>query len=239
MPNTHLYPRGWTDLDPSSRFRNMAPNVIILADNIANGEYDGLAGDVFNGDTSREVVYVDDDGNRWDMVLRLHKHPTGAGSLTIHNGTASTCRGKLMGKDGAYVQDAEDVDNIAGGMLSHYCETTSLVGSSTSQQPVWSTAIAEGDHYWVVQSGKYHALADDDALAAAGLNLVTGNGGGTDGAVEPSVSTIASLAEIQENITGLSGKCIGRSLEAKGATTTGYVTIELDLPVNHLGPSYT
>ena len=78
---------GWTDMSPDSRFRNRVPSTIITADEIANGEWDGLLGDVFNGGVEREVVYYDGT-TKWWMVLTLYVHPAGAGAFAINPATA-------------------------------------------------------------------------------------------------------------------------------------------------------
>jgi len=219
---------GWTDVNPDSRFRNAAPNVIITADEIANGEYDGIVGDDFNGGFERDVVY-DDGTTKYFMTLTLYVHPVGAGALSIDPAAAAATNhnGRLLGEDGAMVQDAEDVQAIAGAMLSHYAETTSEIGSSTTRQPVWSTSLAEGDAIWLVRRG-YYELKSGTGAIAAGDRLVADTNV-THGFVRTSVSTIASQAQIQEVITGYGGKCVGIAVNADGAAHS-MVLCKLDLP---------
>jgi len=226
--------RAWTDLDPSSRFRNAAPNVIIRADTVANGEYDSMQGDDFRPGQIRRVAYFDTNDTSptyWYQELVLYKHQAGAGSLAIYSGGASLCRGRLLGEDGAFTGAKENVSDIAGGMLSNYCNTTSYIGNGGVQSPVWAESLEEGDYIWLVRGGRYEILSD--GTITAGSNLVTDNSGGTDGAAQDSVTTIASIAEIQENIM-FSGKCIG---QANASAAGGYADITLDLGKRVTQPS--
>ncbi len=226
MANTHINLRGWTDLAPSTRFRNRLPTTIILADEIDDGEWDSFLGDVHNPGMDREVVYKDEDGARWPMTLVLYVHPAGAGALTL-----TGARGKFLGEDGAFTEDAEEQVDIAGGMLSHYSETSSEIGSTSAGYPVWSTALQEGDAIWLVRNGRYFALCDGVGTVADKSPVVTGNGGGTDGAIEDSVALSAPpvLAELEERWMTAAGRCIGVAREAEGATVALFADMDLHL----------
>lgn len=201
---------GWTDMSPDSRFRNRVPSTIITADEIANGEWDGLLGDVFNGGVEREVVYYDGT-TKWWMVLTLYVHPAGAGAFAINPATAyaTNHEGRLLGEDGAYLGDAANVDEIAGLLLSHYSESTSEIGSTTTRQPVWSTSLAEGDAIWLIRRGRVEMR--NGANVAAGDRIVTdiSTTGTRSGCVRTAVTTVATQAQIQEYTPGYAGKCIG------------------------------
>ena len=225
--------RGWTDVGPDSRFRNMVPNVIITADMIANGEYDGLLGDDFLGGFERPVIY-DDGTTKFCMVLTLYVHPVGAGALAIGPtvALATNHNGRLLGEDGAYNVDGEEVSFVAGALLSHYCETSSFVGSGTTTVPVWSTSLAEGDAIWLVRRGDYELKSGTGAVAINDQIVVdAATTGGTLGFVRSAaaLSVPPVLAEIQEYITGYGGKCLGVAAEADGAENS-YFRCKLDLP---------
>lgn len=232
MPNAHFHDnqRGWTDLDDHSRFRNRIPTVIITADEIANGEWDGLLGDDFKGQVVRKVVYVDSAGNRQYMELTLYVHRVGAGALTIRTGATSNTRGKLLTELGAFTGAVGiENDTIAGGMLSQYSLTSSEIGSATAQEPVWETTLNEGDAIWLVRKGRWLALGDGAAVTA-GSPVVADNSNGTDGAVQDaSTMGTPNAAEILQNLTGPHGNCVGYSREATNATVAGYAYIDLDL----------
>jgi len=222
--------RGWTDVQPDTRFRNAIPNHIITADEIANGEYDSLLGDFANGGMEREVIYDDGTTKPW-MSLTLYVHPAGAGALAIDPAGAAAAlpEGRLLGEDGAYVGDAEDVDDIAGMLFSHYTETSSFVGSSTANQPVWSTSLAEGDAIWLVRrvDVELHAgsaLADGNRI----VSDISGGAGTPSGCARPAVATIANQAEVQETVTGYGGKCIGVAKAVVAQSNIG--RCKLDLP---------
>lgn len=219
---------GWTDLDPDSRFRNSVPTTIITADEIANGEYDSLNGDVFQAGMTRKAVYKESDGTRWPVELVLYVHPVGAGALTIRTAGASTCRGRFLSEAGAFT-GAASVKNVtvAGGLLTQYSETTSEIGSSTSREPVWSTSIAEGDAIWVVRKGRYEALSD--AAVAAEIDVQLHNASGT-GRVGPANTMLTpNAAEIRAALPTGEGSCIGTS-ETLAAGAAAYFNIHVNLP---------
>lgn len=215
--------RAWTDISPDTRFRNMAPNVIITKDMIDNGEYDSLLGDEFLGGAEREVIY-DDGTTKRQMTLTLYVHPTGAGALVINPTVvvATNHNGRLLGEDGAYVGDAEPVGAIAGALLSNYCETSSFVGSGGSTVPVWSTSLAEGDAIWLVRSGDYDLKMGTTGITP-GSRIVSDISSGAStpsGCARGSTTSFGSLAQIQEQITGYGGTCIGLYESSNGATNS-------------------
>lgn len=238
MANLHNLVTGWTDLAQSTRFRNRCPTTLILADEIANGEWDGLLGDVFKGEVNRPVVYVDEDGSRWYMELTLYIHPVGAGALTIRSAGASTCRGKFITELGAYTTTAPiDSDDIAGGMLSQYSETSGEIGSDTVREPAWSTTIQEGDALWIVRRGRYFALSDSDAACNDDANVVVDDSNGVDGAVQDAAAmSTPNAAEILQNIPGHGGQNIGRFREDGGTTVAGFTEMDLHLPHRYSAP---
>ena len=227
----HTDVRAWTDLDPHSRFRNKSPNVIIKAAEIASGEYDSFLGDDFKPGHTRRVVYKDSSVSPpehyvYEMILFVK--PGGSGTLTIHTGSASTSKGKLMGEDGAYTGDREDTIDIAGGMLTNYCVTTSFVGSSVSQQPVWETSFEVGDAIWLVRKGRYEVLVHD--TVAVDLPVVTAATAGTVDHSTTTFSATVTLGEIREQVTGVTGLCVGRCITASTGGAGTYGVIQLELP---------
>ena len=138
---------GWTDMSPDSRFRNRVPSTIITADEIANGEWDGLLGDVFNGGVEREVVYYDGT-TKWWMVLTLYVHPAGAeiGSTTTRQPVWSTSlaegdaiwlirRGRVEMRNGANVAAGDRiVTDISTTGTKHGCVRTAVTTVATQAQ---------------------------------------------------------------------------------------------------------
>ena len=236
MANTHNVVTGWTDTDPDSRFRNSVPTTIILADDIANGEYDSLLGDVFQAGLERNGVYVDENGQRWPMGLVLYVHPVGAGALTIRVGATSACRGKFLLETGAFTGGAP-VQNalVAGAMLSQYSETTSEIGSTTVREPVWSTALQEGDAIWLVRRGRYFALTDLDGACTLRHNACLDNSNGTNGAVQDTSNMPGPLAaQILENLPVGQGGAVGTFYENGGTTLAGFVDMLVDMPPRYM-----
>ena len=230
MPHLHNIVTGWTDLDDHSRFRNAIPTTIITADEIANGEYDGLLGDVFKGEVNRRVVYVDESGNRQYLELTLYIHPVGAGAMTIRSAGVSTCRGRLVSELGDYTATKPLLNKtIAGGLLSQYSETSSEIGSSTVREPVWLDTINEGDALWIVRRGRYLALGD--GAITIDTAVVADDSGASSGGVEDAAAMAGPTAgQILENLGGPHGNKVGVSVEALNNTVTGYAYIDLDLP---------
>lgn len=226
----HRNVRNWTDLEDHSRFRNAIPNRIIRADEIANGEYDAVVGDAFHPGVRRKAVYIDTvpaTDQRYEVDLVFYIHPVGAGAITLLAAGVSQVRGRLLDTSGAFTTTRDDAYLVAGGMLTHYTETSSFIGSSVAQEPDWATTLNEGDGIWLVESGRYEALVDA-AVGAADIYMVTENGAlAVDGAVDASVGTVANQAQVQEVITGIAGKCVGRSL---AASVGGYLDMILVLP---------
>lgn len=240
MPFLHNVVTGWTDLDDHSRFRNRIPTTMILADEIANGEWDGLLGDDFKGEVNRRVVYVDEAGNREYMELTLYIHPSGAGALTIRTGSTPDCRGSFITEVGALSATKPLVNSdIAGGMLSQYSETSSEIGSSTAREPVWSTTLQEGDAIWVVRRGRYLALCDGAAVVNIGTNVVLDDSGGTAGAIEDAVTPNAAnptWPQIIQNSNNQLGGCIGAAIETEDDSVVGFAYIDLELPRRYAAP---
>jgi len=224
--------RGWTDLDPNSRFRNAAPNVIISADAIANGEYDSLLGDIFTGGMERNVIY-DDGTSKFHLTLTLYVHPVGAGALDIDPSNTvglANHNGKLLAEDGDYAYDGHGNHLIAGALLSHYTATSSFIGSSTAQQPVWATSLAEGDAIWLVRRGEYELKTGTGSIAQ--YNRIVADEsttGGVTGCVRTAGTAVATMVQIRETITGYGGDCVGIALVNDGAEGA-LVRCKLDLP---------
>jgi len=226
---------GWTDLSPDSRFRNRVPSTIISADEIANGEWDTLLGDSFNGGVEREVIY-DDGTTKWWMVLTLYVQPTGAGALAINPATAyaTNHEGRLLLETGVLASDGAQIDAIAGLLLSHYSRTSSEIGSTTVRQPVWETSLAEGDAIWLIRRGRVEMRPG--ANVAAGERLVTDEAttGGHLGCVRPSIAMAGPTgAQIEEHLPGPGGQCIGIAkvtlTEAAAIAASSYALCKLDL----------
>lgn len=236
MEHTNI--RAWTDLNPGSRFRNAAPNVIIRASEISTGEYDGAEGDDFRPGVVRCAAYFDPEETSpkyWYVELVLYKHPIGAGSISLHSAGSSLCRGRFLGEDGSFTVSKNPAKDIAGGMLSHYCDTTSFISNGGSNQPTWATTLNEGDYIWLVRSGRYEALCDGAGVVTAGSNIVVDNsdGGSPDGTVQNSVTTIATLQQVEENVM-YSGRCIGYANEAQSGA---YADLTIDLGIRVVAPT--
>lgn len=227
MPDYSLnraFGSGFHDQDETRFFRHAPPNVILKAAAIAAGGWDLMQGDDFQPGKVRNVVYEDSAQAKWEHEMVLYKHPAGATALVlgVRTGTAfvSSIKSKILLEVGTIATTRNDNADIAGQLLSHYSETNSAFGNTASlTEPYWATTLEEGDYIWLIRNGEVEFLAD--ATVVANGNLCTENGGAAvAGAVGASVTTIANIAQIKENITGESGKAVGIALA--GATVGQY-----------------
>lgn len=220
MPDYSLnraFGSGFHDQDSVRLFRHAPPNIILKAAAVAAGGWDLMQGDDFQPGMVRNVIYEDSLQNKWEHEMVLYKHPIGAADviLGVRTGVVfvSSVKSELLLEVGTIATTRDNCKDIAGQLLSHYTETNGAFGNSASlTEPYWATVLEAGDYIWLIRNGEVELLADDAVLA--GQKLVTENGNGSvDGAVDHSAGAITTLAEIEEEIAGPTGKCVGIALE--------------------------
>ena len=219
--------RGWTDLQPHSKF--LPPNVVIPAEDFTLHGTNSAASDMYLEGMTRKVVYKDAAGQKYYMELMLYVHPVGAGALNLTLGGVPTAtqtgvsEGRFLLKTGALAGADAPQDTIAGAMLApYYDSTTEFTDSSISTV---AGALAEGDGIWVVRRGRLPL--DTSAGIAAGLVLNTAVNGEVAAATVIAAAGHTTHAEYMENSFSQKGFAVGimRATTAVAAVTDAEILL--------------
>ena len=218
-------------------FNLLPPNVVIRAAAVSSGEFNQYS-DLLNSNVDIPVVFEKTDGTRYEFTIRLFKHPSGAGTITIATQSTGsdgrvthtpTKEGYALATDGTLLLNTDEARGIAGFLFTDYFteETHNLEGYENFH----CTTLEEGDYYFLVVGGKWNAYSDNSPTVGRAF-IGSTTAGQISMAGDFDTSSVAALStSLRNNNPGPRNFFCGTFLSAPGAA--GLADVWIVLPPKH------
>ncbi|MAG68185.1 MAG: hypothetical protein CMK74_20305 [Pseudomonadales bacterium] len=226
----------FTDLDPHAAVANMHPFQAIPKERMDSKVVE-VGADLIHGASERRVLYQDENGAKFFMVLKPYIHPAGSADISLGamvdnpDGTRTwtpSVEGVGILLDGTGLHGLlADNEDLAGVLFTDYY--THFDGDPNKLELGRYEAVKAGDLLWVIWRG-YVEVQYTAAAVAVGDPVVTAANGEFIKAL--AINTAGTIADyntsLQGHLFGGNNKGVGIAKTAVvGAPWQGFVELDL------------